>query len=213
MITKHGGSKDWTNWDPDCIKATEKTLNRRSVLLTGARFKWKTINSVVLCPYLLFCGACVRLHAHETVALVRVVCNLPLLNDRLLKRVLFTTHWWNWEWKEKAKQILVTLRNYCQPAWWGRASLLLRSNTFKCKWTLPTSITFKFNFTFCLGRLTSDNLSVYGEIRTVPHWGPFLSMCQVFFFSLSVAVCHAPLKWTNTTREPWFHGNIWLLKP
>lgn len=79
------------------------------------------------------------------------------------------------------------VRNYCQPVWRSRASLPGRSNTFKCKWTpLLTSITFTFNFAFCLSCLTSDNLSVYVEIRTVPHWLPCCSCPLVQCLSVNL---------------------------
>ncbi len=99
--------------------------------------------------------------------------------------------WATSELKEKATQILVIGRNYCQPIWRSRALLLGRSNIFKCKWTqLPTSITFKFNFASCLGCQTRDDLSVHREIKAVPYWVPFCSM-RLFPFSLSVPLCHA----------------------
>lgn len=94
--------------------------------------------------------------------------------------------WATWELKEKAKQILVIGRNYCQPVLWSRASLLEGQTYLNANGCRRQQVQlFKFNFAFRLGCLSSNDLPVYAEIRTVPQRVPLYSMC-LLSFSLSV---------------------------
>lgn len=114
------------------------------------------------------------------------LCNLPVLNNRCSKESP-SPHM-----DTLRKEKVVTCRNYCQLVWRSRALSLKRSNAFKCKWVLmPTSITIKFHFTFCLCCLASDDLFM---VRL----GLSLNECQ------SSAMCQSsfsvPLMWSLKTK-------------
>ena len=115
--------------------------------------------------------------------------------------------WAIWELKEKAKQILVIGRNYCQPVLWSRASLLGRSDIFKCKWTPSPTSTF-------FSSLISPFASAVCRAPTclcMQRLGPSLSEWH-FVPALFQPLCHAPLKWTHKIHEPWYPEHMWSQK-